>query len=352
MATAVASSLALSSTLTSSVTQFQSQHSVVQSSRKCRFPSAITCEASRPSEAAGEQAANGPTRRAALLSLTSAAVAAASLTAVDDAQAADIIQRAQRGTFVALVQQKFKEALAGPDADVVPELLRLALNDAFTYDKATKTGGVNASILTSEELSRPENKGLEKAVAFLATVKDSIDADVKGGPIGRADLIAFGGQAAAKRSFLDAAIVKAGGDLKKGKTLNDAFGSSSQWGFFDKQIGRTDATEADPSGRVPDWSTASVEEMKAKFAEYGLKPRQLAVLSAFLGPDQAATEAKLLTDPETAPYVQKYQKSRKSVSQTDYEVDLITTYTKVAQLGKPIFYEAYTYEPNRPKFRY
>lgn len=50
---------------------------------------------------------------------------------------------------------------------------------------------------------------------------------------------------------------------------------------------------------------------------------QLAVLSAFLGPDQAATETLLATDPEVFPWVQKYQRSRETVSQTDYEVGYI-----------------------------
>lgn len=47
---------------------------------------------------------------------------------------------------------------------------------------------------------------------------------------------------------------------------------------------------------------------------------QLAVMSAFLGPDQDATETLLATDPEVLPWVQKYQRSRETVSQTDYEV--------------------------------
>ena len=47
---------------------------------------------------------------------------------------------------------------------------------------------------------------------------------------------------------------------------------------------------------------------------------QLAVMSAFLGPDQLETEKKLATDAEVAPWVQKYQRSRETVSQTDYEV--------------------------------
>lgn len=43
-------------------------------------------------------------------------------------------------------------------------------------------------------------------------------------------------------------------------------------------------------------------------------------MSAFLGPDQQATEDLLAKDPEVAPWVDKYQRSRETVSQTDYEV--------------------------------
>lgn len=105
-------------------------------------------------------------------------------------------------------------------------------------------------------------------------------------------------------------------------------------------------------------------------------------MSAFLGPDQAASETLLATDPDVAPWVQKYQRSRETVSQTDYEVtlplsicflryyvelrdnhdwhlatmsiylflfsllfqvDLINTLTKLSALGQQINYEAYTY---------
>lgn len=53
---------------------------------------------------------------------------------------------------------------------------------------------------------------------------------------------------------------------------------------------------------------------------------QLAVMSAFLGPDQSATEALLASDPEVLPWVQKYQRSRETVSQTDYEVRLLISF--------------------------
>ncbi|BBG95783.1 hypothetical protein Prudu_004425 [Prunus dulcis] len=76
----------------------------------------------------------------------------------------------------------------------------------------------------------------------------------------------------------------------------------------------------------------------------------LAVLSAFLGPDQIATETLLGADPEVFPWVQKYQRSRETVSETDYEVDLITTFTKLSSLGQQINYEAYTYPVKKVDF--
>lgn len=256
------------------------------------------------------------------------------------ATAADLIERRQRSEF----QSKIKDTLyvaikAKPE--LVPSLLTMALNDAMTYDKTTKTGGANGSIRL--ETSRPENSGLSSALDLLTEAKKEIDSFSKGGPISFADLIQFAAQSALKRSFLDAAIAKCGGNEEKGRTLYSAYGSNGQWGLFDRTFGRADAQEADPEGRVPDWSKASVQEMKDRFVAVGLGPRQLAVMSAFLGPDQAATEGRLIADPDCRPWVEKYQRSRETVSRTDYEVDLITTLTKLSSLGQKINYEAYTY---------
>ncbi|CAF2067594.1 unnamed protein product [Brassica oleracea] len=52
-----------------------------------------------------------------------------------------------------------------------PIMLRLAWHDAGTYDATKKSGGPNGSIRFKDELNRPHNKGLEKAVAFCEEVK-------------------------------------------------------------------------------------------------------------------------------------------------------------------------------------
>ncbi|XP_020083942.1 thylakoid lumenal 29 kDa protein, chloroplastic [Ananas comosus] len=261
---------------------------------------------------------------------------------IEAANAADLIQRRQRAEFQSNIKDILSAAVKG-HPDLIPPILTLALNDTMTYDKATKSGGPNGSIRLSPEMSRPENRGLSPALDLLVEAKREIDSKSKGGPISFADLIQFAAQAAVKKTFLDSAIRKCGGNEEKGRTLYTAYGSNGQWGLFDKQFGRTDAQEPDPEGRIPQWDKASVQEMKNKFSAVGFGPRQLAVMSAFLGPDQLATESLLASDPDVRPWVEKYQRSRETVSQTDYEVDLITTLTKLSTLGQKINYEAYTY---------
>ncbi|KAF6146219.1 hypothetical protein GIB67_011691 [Kingdonia uniflora] len=299
---------------------------------------------------------------------------------VDMAKAADLIQRRQRSEFQfntflwpitaatikGVLYAAFKE-----HPELVPAILTLALNDAMTYDKATKSGGPNGSIRFSSEISRPENEGLSSALNLLEEAKKEIDLNSKGGPISYADLIQCAGerciaysclliisysdvhllsQSAVKSTFLTSAILKCGGNEEKGNLLYTAYGSSGQWGLFDRQFGRADTQEPDPEGRIPQWGKASVQEMKDKFSAVGLGPRQLAVMSAFLGPDQIATESLLASDLDVLPWVQKYQRSRETVSQTDYEVDLITTLTKLSCLGQQINYEAYSYPVQKVDF--
>ncbi|KAL6317590.1 hypothetical protein AAG906_030343 [Vitis piasezkii] len=268
---------------------------------------------------------------------------------VEMAAAADLIQLRQRSEFRSNVKGTLFTAIKG-NPDIIPSLLTLALNDAMTYDKATKSGGPNGSIRFSSEISRPENKGLSAALNLLEESKKEIDSYSKGGPISFSDLIQYAAQSAVKSTFIASAVRKCGGNEEKGNLLYTAYGSNGQWGLFDKQFGRADTQEPDPEGRVPQWEKASVQEMKDKFTAVGFGPRQLAVMSAFLGPDQLASEALLATDPDVAPWVQKYQRSRETVSQTDYEVDLITTLTKLSCLGQQINYEAYSYPVQKVDF--
>lgn len=258
------------------------------------------------------------------------------------ATAADLIERRQRSEFQSNVKQTLYTAIK-EHPELMPSVLTLSLNDGLTYDKDTKTGGPNGSIRLSSEISRPENRGLSAALNLIEVAKKEIDSYSKGGPISYADLIQYAAQAVLKKTFLDSAIRKCGGNEEKGQLLYTAYGSNGQWGLFDRQFGRSDTQDPDPEGRIPQWDKASVEEMKKSFSAVGFGPRQLAVMSAFLGPDQMATESLLASDPDVRPWVEKYQQSRETVSETNYQVDLINTLTKLSSLGQQINYEAYTY---------
>jgi adenylate cyclase len=99
-----------------------------------------------------------------------------------------------------------------------PMILRLVYHDAVTFDPVTNTGGMNGSIRFPEELALPENKGLDKAIDLLAPVK------LEFSDISWADLISLAGAVAVQQS--------GGPDIGV-------------------PLGRADAEEADPPGRLP-----------------------------------------------------------------------------------------------------
>ncbi|GAQ82344.1 ascorbate peroxidase [Klebsormidium nitens] len=284
-------------------------------------------------------------RRHLLLGASAAAAAAAVLPQIvvpESAQAANLTERIQRGEYLVKLRTKLKQFVKS-DPKVINDILALALHDAGTYDKASDTGGANGSIVLDEELNRPENQKLKPIVAKLKKVKEEFDADAgEQGPVGWADLIYVAGEAALQTQFLFSAIETAGGDEKKGAQLAVAFGSAGQWGFFDKKLGRKDATEPSPAGRIPG-PDAPLSAWADTFQRAGLTPKYVVALSLGLGPDQAATEAELAKDSRLARAVKDYQKSRQTVSQTDYQVDAIVNFTKLSILGqeKLINYEKY-----------
>ncbi|XP_042499114.1 thylakoid lumenal 29 kDa protein, chloroplastic isoform X3 [Macadamia integrifolia] len=146
---------------------------------------------------------------------------------VEMANAADLIQLKQRSEFLSSIKKTLNSFLKG-NMELIPSILTLALNDAMTYDKATKSGGPNGSIRFSSEIIRPENKGLSAALKLLEEAKHEIDSYSKGGPISFADLIQYAAQSAIKSTFLASAIRKCGGNEEKGALLYTAYGSNGQ----------------------------------------------------------------------------------------------------------------------------
>ncbi|KAI8005485.1 hypothetical protein LOK49_LG08G01011, partial [Camellia lanceoleosa] len=200
---------------------------------------------------------------------------------VEEANAADLIQRRQRSEFQSSVKGTLFTAIKA-NPYLVPSLLTLAMNDAMTYDKATKSGGPNGSVRFRLHVIL-----ITKFVLYTTYMA--------------INLLRYTGishsQSALKSTFLVSAIRKCGGNEEKGSLLYTAYGSNGQ------QFGRSDAQKPNPKGRVPLWAKASVQEMKDKFLAIGFGPRQ----------------TLLATDRDVAPWVEKYQRSRETVSKTDYK---------------------------------
>ncbi len=67
---------------------------------------------------------------------------------------------------------------AAVEKKLAPALLRLALNDALTFDASTKTGGPNGSIRVERELQHPGNEGLDSIIAVIDGVKKTLDPSI------------------------------------------------------------------------------------------------------------------------------------------------------------------------------
>ncbi|CAL8460517.1 g46 [Coccomyxa elongata] len=246
---------------------------------------------------------------------------------------------AQKEAFRVRAEGELKKVLTAEDA---PATLRLALHDAATFDINTGTGGLNGSIVLSEELNRKENESLKPIVQKLQSAKDAIDAgNAKRGmePITWADLIVLGAKVAALKQWFAAkkARLGPGADID---TISSAFGAD--WPVV---LGRVDSTTPDTAGRVPDPATASVQEVRAFLRTLGTKegagggpfaPKPLlwerpafVLWCAAQDDPQKAEQDFAAADPQFAELKQKYDRSRKTVTRTDYEVDFIDFFTRL-----------------------
>ncbi|GMH41041.1 hypothetical protein BSKO_08951 [Bryopsis sp. KO-2023] len=228
------------------------------------------------------------------------------------------------------------------------DALRLLINDAGTYDIVTKTGGLNGSIILEEELNRPENVALKPYVAKLKQGKDVIDKEsieAGQGPISWTDVIVLGAKVTTQLKWLEAKKKTTGGDESSAMILSTAFGTA-----FPITIGRADATEPSPAGRIPQ-PDASVDEIAEFFRRLGnrnpdqergyLTPRPpfwerpaFLLYTAACADPAAVEEDWTKADPEKfQTWKAKYDKSRRTVTRTDYEVDFVEFFTRLANLG-------------------
>ncbi|CAI5522101.1 unnamed protein product [Closterium sp. Naga37s-1] len=116
---------------------------------------AVRCQASSSDASSSSDSSSAPVipRRQAMLTALTAASSplwVPLLTSSDPALAANIVQRGQRAAYLKGLKEDLFNTISA-NKELVPDILRLALNDAATYDKETRTGGANGSIRFSEE---------------------------------------------------------------------------------------------------------------------------------------------------------------------------------------------------------
>lgn len=253
----------------------------------------------------------------------------------------------QRQEFRLRAEAALREVLTGADA---PLAVRLAFQDAATYDIATKTGGADGSIVLSEELNRPENAMLKPLVEKLAAAKKVIDeGNLKLGsqPISWADTIYLAGKVATQTSWNEIKVKGTKGGMDTVRAFN------SEWPAV---LGRVDGSSPAPASRIPT-SDAPVEEIKAFMGKLGAKPgggggpfapkapfweRPAFVVwpAAQLEPEKE--EQRLAAaDPAFAEFKKKYDISKRTVTRTDYEVDFAEYYNRLTSLGATFESDAY-----------
>eukprot|EP01025_Chloroclados_australasicus_P016354 TRINITY_DN1816_c0_g1_i1.p1 TRINITY_DN1816_c0_g1~~TRINITY_DN1816_c0_g1_i1.p1 ORF type:complete len:347 (-),score=44.86 TRINITY_DN1816_c0_g1_i1:341-1381(-) len=248
----------------------------------------------------------------------------------------------QRKEFLKIAQEALGKVIGGAD---VSQCMRLLFNDAATYDVESKTGGVDGSIILDAELNRPENSSLKPLVAKLRTAKEEIDkkgTEIGSGPISWADLIVVAARFAAKQSWFDIKLKRAS-NAAGGEIVASAFASE-----FPLDLGRIDATEPNVSGKILA-DDASVKEIRDFLFNLGRKEGEgegffskkppfwerpgFVIYSATRDDPAAAENAFAEYDKIYADLKLQYDRSRGTITRTDYEVDFANYFNRLANLG-------------------
>lgn len=268
-----------------------------------------------------------------------------------------------RKEFVQRCDKALKDVISADDARVA---LRLVLHDAGTYDLASKTGGLDGSVvLNKEEASRPENKEFGPYIAKLRKAKEAIDAQARPGQAGVswADLEVLAARAALRADFRAAKLKRAASKSPDGKANPAA--AEAVTPDFPVNVGRVDSGEkAGPAGKLPAVD-ADAETVRDFFAQLGAKPgradgpfgpalplfwqRPAFLLWAASVPEEKAAdvEARLAAaDPLFAEAKKKYDRDRATFSRTGFEVDLIEAFATLSstKCGATVDPAAYLYD--------
>ena len=292
------------------------------------------CRGTVPGEPASSRKSR-PRRAVLGAMLPVAIVAGGSWRDIDEpAIAASNLSSIQRQAQQQQLIKFVKTTLLSEDAsltDELPSLMSLLLSDASGFDGATREGGVNGSALRSSSL--PTN--LKSVAERVERVRASVETKSGiGGRFGSGDTLVLVTRVAVQELWRREKIARA--ETPEGGELIVAGFSAS----FPVKIGRIDA-DAGPTGELLTSST-SVADARSILSALGVKKgrrlfterQQFLLWPLVIGGDLAEAEASMVAaDSVYDEWMRKYQKSRRTVTRTDYEVDFIDAFTKIAGLA-------------------
>ncbi|GAX83707.1 hypothetical protein CEUSTIGMA_g11132.t1 [Chlamydomonas eustigma] len=247
-----------------------------------------------------------------------------------------------RAAFRSRAESAIKQFLDPSDA---PACIHLALLDAGTYDITTKRGGMTGAIMLSNASAQPP--WVKPVAEKLKKAKAAIDEgdEYGAGPISWADLLYLSGKVTSQSAWKAA----------KGKYGNQP---GDPWGnpWDGITLGRIDTDIAGPN-KVPG-DDASPKQIQEYLLQLGAKPGSGGFLSAkppfwekpgFLiwtsgAQNPTAEEVRLAAAvPAFADAKADYDKSRRSIARTNYEVDFAVVYNKLTNLGASYNPDAYLF---------
>lgn len=315
----------------------------------CRSKLSVRCSAAAEGSARRDVLLAGAA--AALATVTQAGPAAAGLKEMPVSSLSTFQKAAQRKAFTDAALGALRPQFVAADA---PALLALILHDAATYDPVTQTGGYDGSILlSSDELNRPENAYLKPAAEKVKAAKSAVDAALPAGsgPIGYADLLAMAAKVATQAAWAEVKMKRVVTE-SGGKIITEVYGT--EWPI---RLGRVDSSDGGAAGRIPA-DDAPVAEIVGFMKQLGAKPgakdspfspkppfweRPAFVMWTAASKDPAAAEARFVSeDPATfTPFKKDYDRSRNTLTRTEYEVDFINNFTKLTAVGTTFNNEQY-----------
>lgn len=260
------------------------------------------------------------------------------------------LSRPARQEQIAALRKTINKAIIEHVKSDYRNSLELAFLDCITHNKMSKAGGSNGSIRIREELDSLGLKYLEKTIDEIGKAKAAAE---KNYPvpidISWADMIAITGYRKTLGHFREVVAARAK-DQNSANVILVAYGND----LPKPKLGRVDATSPDIVGGSLDLRPAELV-MRAK--EAGLTAQQIAALAdAF--PRKGDTtlddiEKQISAeDPKIANYITNFDRSRKELTQTSYQIDVGNAYYKLTSLGATFDLDRYLVPIPRPKPRY